>query len=91
MRELCLTELNLISGGLNSNDLKNYKPSAGVRVAGAVINGVTNRVPLKAAFVGGYKAGEWLNDNTPVQSWVSTGIDKITSKAGDNYSDGCNY
>lgn len=91
MRELCLTELNLVSGGLNANDLKNYNPSTGVKVAGAAISLAARRSPAALAFKGGYAFGGWLNDNTPVQSWVSTGIDKVTSKSGDNYSDGCDY
>lgn len=91
MRELCLAELSLVSGGIGPEDFKDYKPSKGIRAAGAAINIVTNRFPLKGAFVVGTMIGEGINRYTPVQSVISKGLDKITSKAGDNYSDGSDY
>lgn len=92
MRELCLTELNLVSGGLGPEDFKDYKPSKGIQAAGAAINVISNRNPLKTSFTAGYAIGEALNEYTPIQSWISTGIDKVTSTAGDDYSgDGCGY
>ncbi|WP_233078834.1 hypothetical protein [Rheinheimera soli] len=29
---------------------------------------------LAASFQAGYKAGEWLNSNTPIQSWISDAL-----------------
>lgn len=54
---------------------------------GAVAGGA-----VATAFLAGYATGEWLNENTPIQDWISSGIDKLTQD-GNGYTDpsGSNY
>lgn len=40
----------------------------------------------------GYNAAVWANNNTPIQDWIASGIDKVTGldQSGNNY-DGVEY
>ncbi|GAB0153897.1 hypothetical protein MnBA_32970 [Marinobacterium sp. BA1] len=38
---------------------------------------------INTAFAGGYAAGEWLNENTPVQGWIA---DMPPDPLGTNYN-----
>jgi hypothetical protein len=29
-----------------------------------------------------YVGGQWLNENTPIQSWISSGLDVLTGNGG---------
>lgn len=39
----------------------------------------------------GWETGQWLNENTPIQEWISNGIDAITSEGDDYCTDGGDY
>lgn len=43
----------------------------GAAVGGAVL----------AAGAAGYAAGTWLNENTPIQSWISKAVDTVTGSS----------
>ncbi|HGH3320861.1 TPA: hypothetical protein ACJKZQ_003931, partial [Acinetobacter baumannii] len=84
-------ELNLVSGGVGPEDFENYKPPKGTGVIVKALDVVKNRGPLGVAYSVGFAAGEWLNDNTPIQEWISDGIDKLTSDGNDYCEDGGDY
>lgn len=87
MRNLTLKELDLVSGAVGPDDFKNYKPP----VSAHVINAVTKVIPAARAFSAGYAVGNLINKHTPIQSWISAGIDKLTSDGNDYCNDGTNY
>ncbi|MDO5543835.1 MAG: hypothetical protein Q4F77_11075 [Acinetobacter sp.] len=92
MRELFLTELNLISGGVGPEDFDNYKPPRGTATVVKALDALKNRSALGGAFSAGYWVGEQINKHTPVQEWIADGIDKLTSKDGNDYcEDGGDY
>ncbi|PYE38933.1 hypothetical protein DFP82_10587 [Psychrobacter fozii] len=99
MRELTIVEMNIVSGGaVTRQDVKDgaaFGAGAGAFAAaatgGSIVVGTALGTGYGGAAVIGYAGGEWLNENTPIQSWISTGIDKVTSMAGDDYSDGSAY
>ncbi|GET36142.1 hypothetical protein [Microseira wollei] len=55
-------ELDLIKGGLQLTPLTPVS---------AAIRTFPGLGYIVGAFTAGYKAGEWLNENTPIQSWIS--------------------
>lgn len=48
---------------------------AGTTETLAVSTGAAAGAGLVAAGVAGWEAGQWLNENTPIQDWISTGIE----------------
>ncbi|WLF84193.1 hypothetical protein [Moraxella sp. ZY210820] len=113
MRELSIYELNLVSGAKVLENLASSASTYGeAALVGAVISqapkvpismtmtagqGAMAGVGVYAAARGGWAVGTWLNENTPIQDWLATGIDKITGldkqansqndKSGSNYGD----
>lgn len=79
MKELNIEDMEIISGGLQPPS--NIHPFMDVRIALTTFKGMGL---VGAAFGVGYAAGQWLNENTPIQDWVAKGIDSI---AGTNYND----
>lgn len=97
MRELCKSELSMVGGGGDVADAVtagtaigaaagvSFGASAGATgtaIVGAAAIGGATVGGLTAAAFGGYAAGSWLNDNTPIQSWISDGIDSVSSFFG---------
>lgn len=105
MRELFVAEMNLVAGGGDVSDSAavggalggaagvSYAMSigaTGTAVAGMAGIGAAAGAGLGAAFAIGYAAGEWLNKNTGIQSFIS-GV--LPDPAGTGYNDaaGTNY
>ncbi|MDO4427061.1 MAG: hypothetical protein Q4B88_02920 [Moraxella sp.] len=105
MRQLSIAELNLVSGGNVVQNLASTASEYGeAALFGAVIS-QAGKIPISrgmtatqggAAGIGAYGSwkagtaiGNWLNNNTPIQDWIATGIDKVTGldKAGVEYDD----
>ena len=75
------------SGGAGIATKEAIAITAGRAGLGAVAGGA-----VTTAFLAGYGAGQWLNENTPIQEWIADGIDKLTSKDGNDYcEDGSDY
>lgn len=113
MRELSIYELNLVSGAKVLENLASSASTYGeAALVGAVISqapkvpismamtagqGAMAGVGVYAAARGGWAVGTWLNENTPIQDWLASGIDKITGldksgnddgdKSGNDYGD----
>lgn len=77
MRDLIITEFSIVSGAFKPPEAH---PGMDVRVALTSLGG---RTAVGGAFMAGYKAGQWLNENTPVQKWIRNGIDKIQNNHQD--------
>lgn len=99
MRELTINELCVVSGAGGGIDgladhAKNISTGSALGTGVAISRGVAIATgagagaALGASFSVGYAGGQWLNNNTPIQSWITKGLDNM---AGDNYSDGCDY
>jgi len=64
-----LTEEDLkaiVGGGLNIH-----------QIYGSPVLPILYRSPVSLAFRAGYKIGQWLNENTPIQEWIRDAIDAI--------------
>lgn len=98
MRELAINELSIVSGSGGVDGLADHAKlistgsalGTGVAISRgiAISTGAGAGAALGASFAVGYAGGQWLNNNTPVQSWITKGINNM---AGDNYSDGSDY
>ena len=76
-----------ISVGAAAGGFLGVAQGGGVGAAAASATaGAAAGAGLGLAFAGGYKAGEWLNENTPVQEWISNALDKLTQD-GNGYTD----
>lgn len=107
MRELFINELDLISGAADNNapgfiesgvvgaaigGFLGVAQGGGVAVAAtAGTAGAYAGGGLGLAFAGGYAIGGLINDYTPIQSWISSGIDRLTRDGNDYCRDGGNY
>ena len=60
--------LHLIKGGFRIG------PGTPVRMAMGTFGGLGY---IGAAFMGGYEFGQWLNQNTSIQSWIANGLSRI--------------
>lgn len=103
MRELFINELALVSGAADSPSFTDgasvgagiggflgAAQGGGVAAAGtAATAGAAAGAGLGLAGVGGYKIGELINENTPIQEWIADALDKLD---GNDYcEDGGNY
>ncbi|ENU58541.1 hypothetical protein L291_3990 [Acinetobacter guillouiae MSP4-18] len=61
-----------------------------VTVARAGIGAVAGGGLATAGWLG-WQIGGWINENTPIQSWISSGIDRLTRDGNDYCRDGGNY
>lgn len=107
MRDLSIAEFELISGAGDVADAAqvggalggaagiSYGVSIGASgsaVLGLAGLGAATGAGLGAAAVGGFAVGTWLNNNTPIQSWISnalsdrSGTNYGTAAAGTNYN-----
>jgi|NOAtaT_7_FD_contig_123_40_length_682_multi_45_in_2_out_2_1 hypothetical protein len=62
-----LTEEDLkaiVGGGLNRH-----------QIYGSPVLPILYRSPVSLAFRAGYKIGQWLNENTPIQEWIRDALD----------------
>jgi hypothetical protein len=85
MKELSIQQLKVVSGGLAPPT--NVYPGMNASVALRKFPGLGY---ITTAFAGGYAAGEWLNENTPIQGWIA---DMLPDPSGTNYNNaaGTNY
>lgn len=105
MRTLSILEMELVSGAGDVSDAATVGGAVGgaagvshglaVRATGNAVLGLAGigaaaGAGLGVAFAGGYAAGEWLNENTPIQGWIA---DMLPDPSGTNYNNaaGTNY
>jgi hypothetical protein len=76
MRNLTHSELTQISGG--------FKPTPDSPVSGYFRGGFRPFAlgvgAVWVAFYGGWEAGQWLNENTPIQEWLSDSIGALSRR-----------
>jgi hypothetical protein len=97
MLELSILDLKLVSGGTSVSEAAavggavggaagvSYAAgmaASGTAVAGMAGIGAAAGAGLAAAAAGGYAAGQWLNENTPIQQVIS---DMLPAPAGLSY------
>lgn len=80
MRELTIKELQIVSGGYLDPDLGDKLKNAKVPVSHMVVYRGIQSVGVAKAGYYGYKAGEFINEYTPIQDWISKGTDKIIDR-----------
>lgn len=98
MRELTINELEIVSGGIYDDDVvaavAAVAGGAGVGLAQwagltgaqqATVGGLFGLygAALSTALYGGLTIGNWLNDNTPIQSWIQNALDEMSGHDGD--------
>lgn len=102
MRELLIRELEVVGGGVYDADVVAIvgAVATGAGVTAAQWAGLTAAqqatagayfgiygAALTTAFYGGLTAGNWLNQNTPIQTWIANALDYLNgNQAGTNYS-----
>ena len=77
MKNLELDKLDKISGGLGPQSFVGWNPGAFTTVVGNAAKVAPMVRPALTAFQVGYGIGNAINKYTPVQSWISSGLDKI--------------
>jgi hypothetical protein len=97
MRELTQSELRQVGGASDLTDAVTLGGAIGgalgvgyASAAGATGSAVVGFAAIGAASFSGviavagssYAAGQWLNANTPLQSWISSGLDSLTGGGG---------
>ena len=70
MRELTIENMKLVSGAFTPPT--NVYPGMPIGIALRTFPGLGY---VGAAFSAGYAAGQWLNENTPIQQWISDTLD----------------
>ncbi|WP_296216688.1 hypothetical protein [Pseudomonas sp. UBA2684] len=101
MRELMIRELEFVGGGVYDADVVAVvgAVASGAGVGVAQWAGLTAAqqataggyfgiygAALTTAFYGGLTVGNWLNKNTPIQTWITNALDSLSAdKAGTNY------
>lgn len=84
MKEVSINDLEIVSGGLVPP--ANVYPGMDARIALRTFPGLGY---VATAFGAGYAAGQWLNENTPIQEWISNAL---PDPAGTSYNEaGTNY
>ena len=98
MRDLSIVELGLIAGAGDVADAAtvggalggaagvSYGMSVGASGSGVLgLGGIgaAAGAGLAVAAVGGFAIGNWLNENTPIQSWISN---LLPDPSGTNYN-----
>lgn len=105
MRNLSIVEMDLVSGAGDVSDAATvggaFGGAAGVSYGltiGATGNAVLGLAGIGAAVgagiaaagMAGYVAGQWLNENTPIQDWLSNALPDPSgtsyNEAGTNYN-----
>ncbi len=64
-----------VGGGLGIGIAQKAGVQGGARLLVATGFGASVGAAVTASFTLGYAAGTWLNENTGIQDWISTGID----------------
>ena len=97
MRDLTRAEASQVCGAGTIADAAAVGAALGgaLGIGYAAAAGATGTAVLGAAGIGaaglsgyfvmgqaGWEAGHWLNANTPIQSWISSGIDTLTGGGG---------
>lgn len=69
-------------GGAIGMSLASSAGATGTAVLGAAGLGAAAGGGIGASLQIGVQAGQWLNANTPIQSWIASGLDSLTGGGG---------